>query len=140
MTRAHAMHAPHHEGRARSLSLCPDLYTIRWRLSIPLFRKPIAWRRAHAMARGLRDPTTSHQETSIGMGPDSAQHGSLVDGSQSYARTPIQPGWSVQYDATQNPYVAPLATPQQHFYPCEPERTSSFVGPLTVIFNSRIEP
>ena len=61
-----------------------------------------------------------------GMGPDSAQHGSLADGSQSYARTPIQPGWSVQYDATQNPYVVPLATPQQHFYPCEPERTSSF--------------
>ena len=35
----------------------------------------------------------------IGTGPDSARHGSLVDGSQSYARTPIQPAWSVQYDA-----------------------------------------
>ena len=50
----------------------------------------------------------------IGTGPDSARHGSLVDGSQSYARTPIQPAWSVQYDATQNPYVVPHATPQQH--------------------------
>ena len=59
------MHAPHHEGRARPLSLCLDLYTVRWRLSIPLFRKPIAWRRAHAMAQELRDPTTSHQETSL---------------------------------------------------------------------------
>ena len=62
----------------------------------------------------------------IGMGPDSAQHGSSVDGSQSFAHTPIQSGWSVQYDATQNLYVAPHATPQQHFNPFEPERTFSF--------------
>ena len=40
-------------------------YTIRWRLSIPLFRKPIAWRRAHAMARRLRDPTTPSREASL---------------------------------------------------------------------------
>ena len=59
------MHAPHHEGRARPLSLCLDLYTVRWRLSIPLFRKPIAWRRAHAMARRLRDPTTPSREASL---------------------------------------------------------------------------
>ena len=59
------MHAPHHEGRAR-----PSLFVLinilsRWRPSIPFFRKPIAWRRAHAMAQELRDPTTSHQETSL---------------------------------------------------------------------------
>ena len=65
MTRAHAMHAPHHEGRAR-----PSLFVLinilsRWRPSIPFFRKPIAWRRAHAMAQELQDPTTSHQETSL---------------------------------------------------------------------------
>ena len=34
----------------------------------------------------------------VGMGPDSAQHGSSADGSQSYARTPIQPGWSYTLD------------------------------------------
>ena len=59
------MHAPHHEGRAR-----PSLFVLinilsRWRPSIPFFRKPIAWRRAHAMAQELQDPTTSHQETSL---------------------------------------------------------------------------
>ena len=76
-----------HEGRRRakpSLSLSSSVvysvpvtvYSLQWRPSIALFRnfrKPIAWRRVHAMARGLRDPTHYVFSEGInGMGPDGA--------------------------------------------------------------------
>ena len=67
---------------------------------------------ADRMAQGACDGTETMRPDYvssggfIGMGPDSAQHGSSVDGSQSFMRTPVQSGWPVQHDASQNPYGA----------------------------------
>ena len=62
----------------------------------------------------------------IGSGPDSARHGSSADGSQSFMRTPVQSGWPVQHDASQNPYGAAHATPQQRMDPFKPDPIFSF--------------
>ena len=59
-------------------------------------------------------------------GPDSARHGSSADGSQSFMRTPVQSGWAVQHDASQNPYGAAHATPQQRMDPFKPDPIFSF--------------
>ena len=78
---------------------------------------------ADRMAQGACDgaeatrPDYAFSGGFIGTGPDSARHGSSADGSQSFMRTPVQSGWAVQHDASQNPYGAAHATPQQRMDP-----------------------
>ena len=87
---------------------------------------------ADRMAQGACDgaetmrPDYASSGGFIGTGPDSARHGSAADGSQSFMRTPVQSGWAVQHDASQNPYGAAHATPQQRMDPFKPDPTFPF--------------